>query len=144
MRFSIYGTDSSLDVQDIALPDGAFDVVVCNHVLEHVPRYEDGFRELIRITAPSGFAFISFPNPHYKKVTTDWGYPKPEMHGHYRVFGSDIEEKLPVLVPGIGILRLVGKDPVTAVEDRAYIFSRNREFLTDIARKPIECQLLGV
>jgi len=143
MRYSIYGTESSLDVQDIALPDGAFDVVVCNHILEHVPRYEAGLTEICRIISPTGFAFVSFPNPHHREVTLDWGYPKPEMHGHYRLFGSDIEAKLPLLLPGVGILRLVGRDPVTGTEDRAYIFSKNRDFLNKITEREITYQFLG-
>jgi hypothetical protein len=144
MRYSIYGTESSLDVQDIALPDGAFDVVICNHILEHVPRYEAGLAEICRIMSPTGFAFVSFPNPHHREVTLDWGHPKPEMHGHYRIFGSDIEAKLPLLLPGIGILRLVGRDPVTGTEDRAYIFSKNQEFLNKITDRGMTYQFLGV
>lgn len=132
MRYSVYGTESSLDVQKIDLPDGAVDVVICNHVLEHVPRYEDGLREICRIITPEGFAFISFPNPHNRVATVDWGFPKPEMHGHYRIFGSDVEDKLPRLLPGIGILRLFGEDPVTGVADRAYVLSKNADFLETI------------
>lgn len=143
MRYSLYGTDSSLDVQAIDVPDAEYDVVVCNHVLEHVPRYEEGLRELMRVTKPSGFLFVSFPAPHYKRITSDWGYAKPEMHGHYRVFGSDIEQKLPAILPGIGILRVIGTDPATATEDRAYFFSRNRDFLAELPRKGIDCQVLS-
>jgi SAM-dependent methyltransferase len=139
-RYSVYGTDNSLDLQDIALSDGAFDVVICNHVLEHVPRYEVALKEIVRVLSRRGFAFISFPNPHYRQETSDWGHPKE--HGHYRVFGSDIEAKLPVLLPGVGILRVVAKDPVTEIEDRAYIVSKNSEFLDGLTEKGVRCRFL--
>jgi hypothetical protein len=64
------------------------------------------------------------------------------MHGHCRLFGSDIEAKLPIIVPQLGILRLVGKDPVTAVEDQAYLFSSNYELLDGITDKGVTCRFL--
>ena len=142
MRYSVFGTASSLDVQEIAEPDGAFDVVVCNHILEHVARYEAALKEIGRVLSPLGFAFVSFPSPHHREVTLDWGYPKPEMHGHYRIFGADIEDKLPLLLPEFGILRLVDKDPVTGTEDRAYLFSRDHGFLGALTTKGLNYQFL--
>jgi SAM-dependent methyltransferase len=139
-RYSVYGTDNSLDLQDIALPNEAFDVVICNHVLEHVPRYEMALKEIVRVLSRRGFAFISFPNPHYRKETSDWGFPKE--HGHYRVFGSDIEAKLPAILPGVGILRVVAKDPVTETEERAYIVSKSDEVLDRVTDKGVRCRFL--
>ena len=40
----------------------AFDVVVCNHVLEHIFETETALRELLRVTARNGRCVVSVPN----------------------------------------------------------------------------------
>lgn len=141
LRHSIYGTETSLDVQNIALAKDAYDVVICNHVLEHVPRYQDGFRELVRVAR--AFAFISFPDPHVREVTDDWGYPKPDQHMHYRMFGADIEKRFTVMLPGIKIARAVGTDPVTGAEDRAYLLSKGLKWIDRLVESGVRCQVLA-
>jgi SAM-dependent methyltransferase len=39
-----------------------FDVVVCNHVLEHIFETEAALRELLRVTAKDGLCVVSVPN----------------------------------------------------------------------------------
>jgi hypothetical protein len=141
LRYSVYGTETSLDVQKIALAKDAYDVVICNHVLEHVPRYQDGFRELVRVA--HAFAFISFPDPHAREVTDDWGYPKRDQHLHYRVFGADIEKRFAAMLPGIKIVRTVGTDPVTGTEDRAYLLSKKRRWIDRLVESGVRCQVLA-
>ncbi|MEA2155481.1 MAG: hypothetical protein QOE11_1621 [Solirubrobacteraceae bacterium] len=53
--------DLRLDVTAIDLPDGAFDAVICSHVLEHVPRDAVAMAELRRITAAGGFTLVMVP-----------------------------------------------------------------------------------
>ena len=50
-----------IDVTNIDRPDASFDVVICSHVLEHVPDDRAGMRELRRVLAPDGFAVIQVP-----------------------------------------------------------------------------------
>ncbi len=51
-----------LDVQDMrSLADGSFDVVVCCHVLEHVPDDARAMREIHRVLRPGGFAVLQVP-----------------------------------------------------------------------------------
>jgi SAM-dependent methyltransferase len=42
------------DIQQLPFTDGQFDVVVCNHVLYHLPDRERGFAELARVLRPGG------------------------------------------------------------------------------------------
>lgn len=53
--------DMRLDVTAIELPDGAFDAIICSHVLEHVPDDATAMAELRRITAPGGFTLVMVP-----------------------------------------------------------------------------------
>jgi 2-polyprenyl-3-methyl-5-hydroxy-6-metoxy-1,4-benzoquinol methylase len=41
---------------------GAFDVVLCNHVMEHVPQPESAAVEIARVLRPGGMAMIGVPN----------------------------------------------------------------------------------
>jgi SAM-dependent methyltransferase len=55
------GVDLQLDVTRLALPDGAFDLVICSHVLEHVPDDAAAMAELRRVTAPGGRCLVMVP-----------------------------------------------------------------------------------
>lgn len=54
---------------ELGLPDHLFDLTVCRHVLQAVPRAEDAIRELVRVTRPGGilhlvaedYALMMFP-----------------------------------------------------------------------------------
>ncbi|NNM06468.1 MAG: methyltransferase domain-containing protein [Gemmatimonadetes bacterium] len=50
-----------LDVTDIEFADGEFDVVICNHVLEHVREDETAMKEIYRVLTPGGFAVLQVP-----------------------------------------------------------------------------------
>lgn len=53
--------DYTLDLMDIALPDGCIDFFICSHVLEHVADDRKAVKELFRITAKGGFGLIMAP-----------------------------------------------------------------------------------
>jgi ubiquinone/menaquinone biosynthesis C-methylase UbiE len=80
------GYDFSL-VHDTALPfaDARFDVVLSNHVIEHVgerPAQLAHLRELRRVMAPGGVGYLAVPNrwmlvePHYRLAFLSW-LPRP-------------------------------------------------------------------
>jgi SAM-dependent methyltransferase len=52
----------SVDGQKLPFEDASFDLVSCNHVLEHVFETEKLVREIRRVTQPDGLAVISVPN----------------------------------------------------------------------------------
>lgn len=52
----------SVDGQALPFPDASFDLVTCNHVLEHVFKTEHLLREIRRVLQPAGLAVISVPN----------------------------------------------------------------------------------
>lgn len=52
----------SVDGQKLPFADASFDLVTCNHVLEHLFETEFLVREIRRICRPNGVAVISVPN----------------------------------------------------------------------------------
>jgi 2-polyprenyl-3-methyl-5-hydroxy-6-metoxy-1,4-benzoquinol methylase len=46
----------------LAVEDAAFDVVLCNQVLEHVPDDRSAFLELHRVLRPGGLLIVGVPN----------------------------------------------------------------------------------
>jgi SAM-dependent methyltransferase len=51
------------DLSALVFGSGAFDFVLCNHVLEHVPDDGAAMREMFRVLRPGGTAVISVPGP---------------------------------------------------------------------------------
>ncbi|MBL1217491.1 MAG: methyltransferase domain-containing protein [Planctomycetes bacterium] len=132
---SVYEGENSLDLMAIDRPDGTYSIVIGNHVLEHVSDDRAAFREIFRVLKPDGFAFVSFPDPMRRSVTSDWGYPNWDDHGHFRKYGRDVIEKMGEELPAATILEYIAADPVTGVEDLVYFICKGG---------PITDQLLGV
>lgn len=54
---------SRLDLTAMPFRDDTFDLVICNHVIEHVPAWEALARELHRVVRPGGLLYLATPNP---------------------------------------------------------------------------------
>jgi len=50
-----------LDILNIDLPDDYFDIVICNHVLEHIDDDIKAMKELFRVLRKGGFAVLLVP-----------------------------------------------------------------------------------
>ena len=89
-----------LDIQKTGLPDGSYDVIICNHVLEHVDDYMTALREVRRVLTPDGILICSFPvSPDVefvdedKSVTTDAERLKRYSQAdHVRLFGMKADK----------------------------------------------------
>ena len=51
------------DVTRLPFENGSFDVIISNHVLEHIPEERKCLAEFQRVLAPEGRAFLTFPPP---------------------------------------------------------------------------------
>jgi len=94
-------SERRLDITAIDFPDASFDMIICNHVLEHVPADAQAMSELQRVLKPGGIAVISVPVAMDRPVT--WtppeNMPKAEVEricgpGHVRLYGMDFEDRL--------------------------------------------------
>jgi len=120
---SEYGGENSLDLQAIARPDAAYDLVICNHVLEHVADDHQGLRELLRVTRPEGVVQITVPSPYTRSTTIDWGYADARAHGHYRGYGRDFLQRFGAARPDAVVLQIEVFDPVTAAGSYVYLWT---------------------
>ncbi|WP_417546774.1 glycosyltransferase [Marinobacter sp.] len=66
---------------ELPFPDSSFDVVITNHVIEHVGEKKaqlEHLREIQRVMAPTGTCYFAVPNrwmitePHYKLLFLSW------------------------------------------------------------------------
>ncbi len=48
--------------EKLPFSSGAFDLVICHHVLEHVPDYSGALAEIGRVLKPAGRLYVSVPN----------------------------------------------------------------------------------
>jgi 2-polyprenyl-3-methyl-5-hydroxy-6-metoxy-1,4-benzoquinol methylase len=53
------------DASAIDFPDGTFDAVLLNEVIEHVPDEGEALREIFRVLRPGGLLFVFCPNRFY-------------------------------------------------------------------------------
>lgn len=90
------------DVTDIPYPDGYFDVILCNHVLEHVEDDAAAMHELRRVCRPGGWAILQVPiNPELDETFEDPSVVTPidrmrafGQHDHVRSYGRDYPVRL--------------------------------------------------
>jgi ubiquinone/menaquinone biosynthesis C-methylase UbiE len=126
---SVFEGDNSLDLEDIDRADAGYDLVICNHVIEHVANDRKGLQELMRITRPNGFIQITVPSPYTREVTVDWGYPKKQAHGHYRGYGKDFLQLFSQAVPDATVLQVEVIDEVTDAGGYVYLWSSDEALI---------------
>lgn len=89
------------DVCALPFPDKSFDVVIANHVLEHVADDQLAMREIQRVLKPQGQAILQTP-VHWdlKKTLEDPSATPAEclrrfgQDDHVRLYGSDFVDRL--------------------------------------------------
>lgn len=93
--------DLRIDVTNIDLPDDTYDVVICNHVLEHVDNVDKAFSEIKRILKPNGWAILLVPINSKVDTFEDPTVTDPKererlfgQYDHVRQFGRDYAEIL--------------------------------------------------
>ena len=94
--------DVKMDVHDIPFEENTFDVVICNHVLEHVDDADKVMKEFYRVMKPGGWGIFQVPIDYNNAVTIeDRSVTDPRererlywQSDHLRLFGRDYGDKL--------------------------------------------------
>jgi len=94
--------DVKADICNLPFKDNDFDVVLCNHVLEHIPDDTKAMQELYRILKPGGFGIFQIPQDLNREFTFEDNdiTDKKErakifgQYDHVRVYGRDYFNKL--------------------------------------------------
>ena len=92
-----------LDVLDMPFEDDSFDIVFCNHVLEHVSDDIKAMSEIYRVMKPGGWGILQVPLFHPLKESTyeDFSITNPTerekvfgQSDHVRLYGKDYIDRL--------------------------------------------------
>lgn len=99
---SVPDVDIHADITRLPFDDDTFDIVICSHVLEHIPDDSAAMSELYRILSDGGYALIMIPKDKGREQTyEDESVTSPEerekefgQHDHVRWYGKDFPERL--------------------------------------------------
>jgi SAM-dependent methyltransferase len=94
--------DLKCDLTDIPLESNSFDVILCNHVLEHIPDDRAAMRELARVLKPNGWAMLQVPLAVTRAETREDPAVNTEQlrllhygqRDHVRIYGRDYADRL--------------------------------------------------
>jgi SAM-dependent methyltransferase len=94
--------DVKADICDLPFKENEFDIVFCNHVLEHISNDTKAMQELYRVLKPGGFGIFQIPQDLSKAITfeDDTITDRKEraklfgQYDHVRVYGRDYFDKL--------------------------------------------------
>ena len=94
--------DVKADICNLPFEDNQYDVILCNHVLEHIPDDTKAMQELYRVLKPGGMAILQIPQdlsratPFADDTITDQK-ERAKIFGQYdhvRIYGRDYFDKL--------------------------------------------------
>lgn len=90
------------DVREIPLADESFDIVICNHIMEHIDDDRKAMREVLRVMKRGGWGIILSPTDYSRAETfEDDSITDPAertrifgQYDHRRIYGRDYADRL--------------------------------------------------
>ena len=94
--------DVKADICNLPFEDNAYDVILCNHVLEHIPDDTKAMQELFRVLKTNGMAILQIPQDLNRATTfADDSITNQKerakifgQYDHVRIYGRDYFDKL--------------------------------------------------
>ena len=94
--------DVKADICQLPFTDNAFDVIFCNHVLEHIPDDTKAMEEMFRVLKPNGWGVFQIPQDINRETTFEDNAitdrkERAKIFGQYdhvRIYGRDYFNKL--------------------------------------------------
>lgn len=87
----------SVKTAELPFKDESFDVVISNHVVEHIPQQQVHVEEALRVLKSGGVLYLATPNkywltdPHYKLYFISW-MPRKLSNKYLKKFKGDDQE----------------------------------------------------
>jgi SAM-dependent methyltransferase len=127
--------DMVLNIESIAAANGAFDCIVCSHVLEHVDDAK-ALSEIFRVLKPGGVALIMLPviegwATTYENPAVKTAEDRAHHYGqsdHVRYYGADVRDRIRAAGFALDEFTAQGSDVLT------YALQRGEKVF--IAKKP--------
>ena len=94
--------DVKADICNLPFENNSYDIILCNHVLEHIPDDTKAMQELYRVLKPGGMAILQIPQDLTRELTfEDNSITDREerakifgQYDHVRIYGKDYFNKL--------------------------------------------------
>lgn len=94
--------DVKADICNLPFKDNTYDIILCNHVLEHIPDDTKAMQELYRVLKPGGMGIFQIPQDLNRTTTfaDDTIVDQKErakifgQYDHVRIYGRDYFDKL--------------------------------------------------
>lgn len=94
--------DVKADICNLPFEDNSYDIILCNHVLEHIPDDSKAMQELYRVLKPGGMGIFQIPQDLTRDITfsDDTITDQKErskifgQYDHVRIYGRDYFDKL--------------------------------------------------
>ena len=94
--------DVKADICNLPFEDNTFDVILCNHVLEHIPDDTKAIQELYRVMKVGGIGIFQIPQDLSRDKTFEDNSIKDKkerakifgQYDHVRIYGLDYFDKL--------------------------------------------------
>lgn len=111
----MFGVKKAVDITNITFDDNFFDLIMCTHVLEHIPDDKKAMSELYRVLKPGGIALLNVPMRNTPATLENPEYNTPELRlkyygqaDHVRYYGLDFPDRLSSV--GFRVQRFVFED----------------------------------
>lgn len=132
--------DVKADIQNLPFENDSFDVIFCNHVLEHVEDDQKALHELYRVMKPGGWGILQVPIRYQQEKTFEdptitnrqERIEKFGQYDHVRVYGRDYYEKLAAI--GFKVEQVNLSENLTEGEIRRFALEKNE--ILPVVRKP--------
>ena len=116
--------DVKADICNLPFQDNSFDVIFCNHVLEHIPDDTKAMQELYRVMKLGGYGVFQIPQDLTRAETfEDDSITDPKerakifgQYDHVRIYGRDYFDKLRKIgfkVEEVDYTRTLSEDDIT-------------------------------
>lgn len=119
-----------MDVQNLPFANNSFDLIICNHVLEHVSDEKKAMQELYRVLEKNGIAILQVPfSPVLETTISDPTIIDKDIlekrfgqKDHVRLFGKDYKAKLESCGFRVQEIKLQRKYPKYGLNPKEILF----------------------